>query len=180
MSQPFGNQPYNPATGGAPVGGAPVGGAPVGGAPAGGPPGGQMPPGYAPPQQKSKLWMYLLGGCGCATVLLFLCCGGMAYFGATQGGHLVGKMLEQPLREELADSDAVKEHLGEIESLSANFTESAQEQKARGGGNWLVMDAEGSKGDGKIIVLTNQGGGEGGPFSKIDLRLPDGKTIPIK
>lgn len=85
------------------------------------------------------------------------------------------------VKKEVADNADVKDNLGEITSITMNIMETGSEQKARGGGNnVMVFDAEGTEGDGKFIVET-AGGGEGGsPFSKIELRLEDGKTIQIK
>jgi hypothetical protein len=167
VSQPFGNQPTTPLPGEP----APVGGPAPG-------PFAQQP--YAPPPRKSNWWVWLLGGCGCSAILLVLCCGGLAYFGATKGGQMLGKVLEGPLREQVADNADVKEHLGEIESLTADFMASGQEQKARGGGNWLVMDAEGSKGNGTFIVETVPGAQGSDAFKHIELRTEEGKTFQIK
>ncbi len=93
---------------------------------------------------------------------------------------MLGKVLEGPLREEVADNADVKENLGEIESLTADFMASSQEQKTRGGGNWLVMDAEGSKGNGTFIVETVPGGQGNNAFKHIELRTEEGKTFQIK
>jgi hypothetical protein len=159
MSQPFSDQP---------------GAAPMGGhaAPAGY---GQGP--FAPPPQKSRFWTWLLGGCGCSAVLLLLCCGGFAYWGYTVGQQGLATLI----RQEVADNAEVKEHLGEINSLSTDFIESAQEKQNRGGNsNWLVFHAEGTKGKGKFIGELSGQPKAGGTFTSIELRLPDGKTIPIK
>ena len=130
------------------------------------------------PPKKSNFWLYLLGGCGCSVVLVIACCGGFTYFGYTKGMEF----LATALRQEVADNPAVKDNLGEISSLKANVIESAKEKQDRGGiNNWLVFDAVGTKGSGKFITETPAGGGQGGkPFSHIELRMSDGKTIDVK
>jgi len=168
VSQPFGNQPTTPLGGGPPTVGGPA------------TPGAFGQPPAAPPPRKSNWVVWLLGGCGCSVVLLAICCGTLGYIGATKGPQMLGKLLEGPLREEVADNDDVKEHLGEIESLTANFMASAQEQKERGGGNWLVMDAKGSKGKGTFIVETVPGAQGSDAFKHIELRTEEGKTFEIK
>jgi hypothetical protein len=110
-------------------------------------------------------------------VLLLLCCGGFTYFGYVAGQQGLATLL----REEVAASAEVQEHLGEINSLSTDFFASAQEKQTRGGtSNWLVFDAEGTKSKGKFIAELSGQPKEGGAFNSIELRLPDGKTIPVK
>ena len=135
---------------------------------------GQM---QAEPPRKSNFWVWLLGGCGCSAILLVACCGGFTWFGYTKGQEMLGEVLKQ----EVADNVDVKENLGDITSIKANFMESATEKQKRGGtNNWLVFDAEGTKGSGKFITETPPGGAGGKPFSHIELRTSDGKTIDIK
>ena len=160
MSQPFSNQP-----GGAPIQGAPATAAGYGDAP------------FSSPPPKSRFWMWLLGGCGCSVVLALLCCGGFAYWGYSVGE----KGLTTLVRQEIADNAEVKQHLGEINSLTTDFIESAQEKQSRGGtSNWLVFHAEGTKVKGKFIGELAGQPKQGGTFTTLELRLPDGKTIPIK
>jgi hypothetical protein len=141
-----------------------------------GPPTGQPP--FAPPPQKKSWWVWLLGGCGCSVVLLLLCCGGLTYFGVSKGMGALGELVKA----EVADDEDVQENLGELTSVSMNIMETANEQKARGGeSNLIVFDAKGTKGNGQFIVETPKGGqGQGGPFSSIELKLPDGTLKKIK
>lgn len=139
------------------------------------------PGGYAevtpPPPQKSNIWLWILGGCGCSVVLLLVCCGGFSWWGFSTGTQF----LANTLRQEIAGNADVEENLGEVNSLTTNFTESAREKQARGGTtNWLVFDAVGTKSSGKFIVEQSPVPQQGNFFSKIELRLPDGKTVQIK
>jgi len=139
------------------------------------PAGGFAPPPYAPPPRKSNWWIWLLGGCGCSAILLMLCCGGVSYWGFSKSMNVLGDLVKK----EVEDNPDVKEHLGEINSITMNLAETTKEKQARGGtSNWIVFDAEGSKGDGQIIAESSPGAGT--PFSKIELRLEDGKTFQIK
>lgn len=169
MSQPFSNQPF-PNQPGAPLSGGPT-------------PGGyaEAPFGQPPPQKSSRWWVWILGGCGCSTLLLILCCGGIGYWTVAKGGKLVGGAIKEQLEKEIAGNDDVAEHLGDIQSLSMDFIESGKETQSRGGGaNWLVLNAEGEKGNGTFVVQPNDDPKAGEKFNKIELRLPDGKTIQIK
>jgi len=121
--------------------------------------------------------VWLLGGCGCSAVLLVLCCGGLTYFGVAKGLGAAGELLKK----EVADNADVKENLGEINSISMNLMQTAEEkQKRNDNSNWIVFDASGTEGDGKFIAEMPPGGQGGSPFGKIELRTEDGKTIQIK
>src|SRR5262245_46225841 len=95
---------------------------------------GQMP--AAPPPQKSKFWLYLLGGCGCGVILLVACCGGLPFAGL----YFSNKVVAQALRQEVEGNAQVQEHLGEIQSLNMNIMETGAEKSKRGGtANWVVV-----------------------------------------
>lgn len=131
----------------------------------------------SPPPKPSRFWLWLLGGLGCAGVLLLLCCGGMTWFGYSFGTQVLAEALKQ----EVAGNAVVEEHLGEIRQIKANLMESGSEKRARNSsGNVIVMDAEGAKGNGKFIVESSPSPTPGNFFTKIELRLPDGKTVQIK
>jgi hypothetical protein len=135
-----------------------------------------QPPVVRPPQ-KSRGWVWLLGGCGCSVVLLLLCCGGLGYWGYTKGEAGLTTLV----RQEVEDNDDVKEHLGEITSLKTDFIESASEKQTRGGSSsWLVFHAVGTKGSGDFITEMSGTPKNGGTFTSIELRLKDGKKIQIK
>ena len=146
--------------------------------------GGASPGGYAagpfaqPPTPKpSRWWLWLLIILGGGGLLCAGCCGGFTWFGFSAST----KILAQALKQEVADNADVKENLGEITSINMNIMESGREKQKRGGtSNWIAMDAEGTKGKGTFIVESSPAPQPGNFFSKIELRLPDGKTIPIK
>jgi hypothetical protein len=160
MSQSFSNQPVMPA------------------APSGPAASGAFPPApYAPPPQKSRWWIWLLGGCGCSVVLLLLCCGGFTWWGITYSSNLVAGQLQH----QLEGNEDVERTLGEIQSLNANLVESGEEKRKRGGANnWVVMDAVGTKGKGKFIVETPLRPDPQKAFETIELRLEDGTVIQIR
>ena len=85
------------------------------------------------------------------------------------------------LRPEVEDNADVKENIGEIDSITMNIMETGKEkQERKDNANWIVFDVTGDKGDGQFIVEMPPGGRDGKPFGKIELRLEDGKIIPIK
>jgi len=130
-----------------------------------------------PPRKSSSIWLWLLGGLGCGGVLSLLCSGGVTWFGIS----FSTKLLADALKAEVADNPVVEEHLGEIVEIKANLMESGSEKRARNSSNnVVVMDAEGSKGNGKFIVESSTSPTPGNLFTKIELRLPDGKTVQIK
>ena len=123
------------------------------------------------------------GGCGSSVaaaaraILLVLCCGGVSYWGFSKGMSVVGDQL----RPEVEDNADVKENIGEIDSITMNIMETGKEkQERKDNANWIVFDVTGDKGDGQFIVEMPPGGRDGKPFGKIELRLEDGKIIPIK
>jgi hypothetical protein len=132
--------------------------------------------GAPPPPRQSKWWLWLLLGAVGALLLLAVCCGGVAMWGMSTANSVIG----QTLRDEVSDSPVVQEHLGDIESLSVNYTQSGEETQKRGGGNVLVVDTKGSKASGKLIVEQSRNPQPGSIFSKVDLRMPDGKEYSVK
>jgi len=119
----------------------------------------------------------MLIGLGIGGLLCAGCCGGFTWFGYSAST----KLLAQALQQEVAGNADVQENLGDIKSITMNIMDSGQEKQKRGGtGNWIVMDAEGTKSNGKSIVESSPTPQPGNFFNHIELRLPDGKTIPIK
>lgn len=135
----------------------------------------QQPPqayGSPPPAPRSsgmKIVWILLGAFG---VLGLVCCGGCAFFGfwgMNKGAELIAQAL--------SDAPAVKEHIGEIESASINYTATAEyKEQYPDAENLVVVDVKGSKGSGQLIVNTSQGGGpEGIRWAR--LRLDSGEEF---
>ncbi len=109
---------------------------------------------FAQPPRKTGgkgLWI----GCGIAGLLgVLLCCGGfgmLGYFGLNVMGDMV--------QAEVENSPTVIEHFGDIESMSMNFTATAEEAQnvPPGEGSPLVFDVRGSKGSGRIVARQSPG-----------------------
>ena len=127
------------------------------------------PPGPPQPAKKSSIGCILIvlaivGGGG-----VLLCCGGggfMAWFGTRMLGEVVTKSLK--------DHPVIKEHLGELESMSIDFSATGENNEQ----DTIVFQAKGSKGTGTLYVKTNQGNGDK-PVESARLKLPNGQIIPI-
>ena len=131
----------------------------------------------SPPAKKSNLWLWILLGVGGGAAALVICCGGGTYWAISASSRMVG----DALRQEVRGNPIVEERLGEIASLEANLVESGEETQKRGGSNnWVVMDAKGSKGNGKFIIQSSPSPQPGNMFTSIELRMPSGETFTIK
>ncbi len=137
------------------------------------------PPGVgAPPPRKSNAWIWILGIVGLLGIGMVVCCGGLTWWGFSQGMTLVADMATQ----EVANDPTIQEHIGEITKKSVNLIRTGEEGNKRGKGeNVLVIDIEGNEGKkGELIVQQSKQPQPGNMFSKIDLRLPDGQEFSIK
>lgn len=109
---------------------------------------------------------------GCAVVsgimMVFLCCGGIGYFGVN--------IMNTEVQAELRDNPQIREHLGELSSVQLNMFKSMTHD----GDDIWVYDLTGSKGKGEITIhqTTNDSGDE--EFHSATLRLSDGQTIEIQ
>ncbi len=97
-----------------------------------------------------------------------LCCGGLAYFGF----NLMATELEVAIR----DNAQVREHIGDLQSVSLNFMKSIADDDDD---TW-VYNLKGSKAQAEMIV--NQTTGDSGDevFHSAKLRLADGTMIDIQ
>ncbi len=138
VSQPFPNQPVTP----------PIAGGPV-------PPGGYGQTPFAPPsQQKSRWWMYLLGGCGCSGVLLLLCCGGGRLLRNHQGRPDGWRRCQRTVGSRNRRQTPMSKSTWAKSSRSTwiSWPRGKKRRNRGGNGNWLVLKAKGEKGDGTFIV----------------------------
>lgn len=108
---------------------------------------------------------------GCAVVgvvMMFVCCGGIGYFGIN--------LMTSEVQAELRDHPQIREHLGELSSVRLNLFKSM----AHDGEDIWVYDLTGAKGKGEITIhhVTDESGDEA--FHSATLRLSDGQTIQIQ
>ncbi|HMC10636.1 MAG TPA: hypothetical protein VKH44_05080 [Pirellulaceae bacterium] len=131
--------------------------------------------GQAPPPKKSNPILWILGIVGGLGVLGALCCCGGSYFLFNTSMNVIANQTKA----EIQGHPAVQEHIGTIESASADFTAAIEETQRRGdtgGDSHMVIHIKGSKGKGDVIGKIPQGGQR-----MVDqvLRLPDGKELPL-
>ena len=76
---------------------------------------------------------------------------------------------------ELRDNPKFREHIGELQTLSIDWTRSSAEDD----GDTFVYNAKGSKGSGVVTVkhITDDDGNE--EIIDASLRLPDGRQVQI-
>jgi hypothetical protein len=130
------------------------------------PPYGFPPP---PPPRKSKRLVWILLGVG-GLVIVLICGGviGLAYFGFN--------IIEKEIRNQVRDNPVLIQHIGSVESLEVDLTESA----ALKDDDTFVYHVKGSKGTGVLTVkhITNDAGDE--EIEWAELRLPDNRVIKIQ
>lgn len=134
--------------------------------------------GNPPPKKKSILPMVLII-LGIVVVLPTICCGVIGYMIYGGVNKAMGAAAEQMVAE-LKDAPAMKEHIGDIQSAQMNIMESTRRiEAAKKAGNdepLFIVDVQGSKGKGKVILQNMQGQS----YDSAILELPDGKTFPLK
>jgi hypothetical protein len=159
----FGQSPGGPSYGGPPHAG--PGGSPYAGAP------------QRPAPKKGPNWLLIIGiGVGVLALggaALGVCCCG--------GGALAFPALTQVVGDEVAkqvkDDPAIQEHIGDIEKITYNFTESME--ASADGDERMAFDVEGSKGSGLLIV---EGANSGNEIDVTygELVMPDGGTFYLE
>ena len=105
---------------------------------------------YAPRRSKSgcTLFAIVFGAIVGGGVLLVACCGGAVYFG-------MDTVLAAQVGEDLRDNPVVEQHVGKIRETSFNFGASFA-----AGQDEYVIDVVGSKGNGRLRVVTEDEGGQ--------------------
>ncbi|MCO6459502.1 MAG: hypothetical protein J5I93_29670 [Pirellulaceae bacterium] len=124
-----------------------------------------------PPPRKKKsaaVWILLVLGLGGGLVLL-VCCGGMGFLSWTGM-----KMAGQQMAAKVQHTEAVQEHIGDIQSSTINFTATTKAQQESGNSQAIVFDLKGTKGNGKLIATA-----QGENLLDATLELPSGELIPL-
>ncbi len=95
------------------------------------------------------------------------CCGGFVYFGLN--------LMSAEVETELRDNARLREHIGELQELTMNFTRSLANDED----DIFVYNVRGTKGSGELTVhhITGDDGKE--IVLAASLRLPDGRTIEL-
>ena len=132
--------------------------------------------GMTPPPKRSSPWPWILGIGGGFLLAGLLCCGcfgGFIWFG-------VGQMTEM-VKQQISDDPVVREHLGEVQSVTTNMMAIGEEQQKNPpapGQNVLVFDVVGTKGSGQLVGTQLPAPGPGRFLTNMKLRK-DGKEYPL-
>lgn len=121
-----------------------------------------------PPARGNRTLLWVLGILALLTVVGFVACCGIGWFVFRTTSDELGRQVQA----EIAGSPEIAEHIGEIESTRLNV------QAMQNTENQLVLDVQGSKGSGQVLVdmgWLEQRDGD----SSLELRLPDGQRLPI-
>ncbi|NND97995.1 MAG: hypothetical protein HKN47_11765 [Pirellulaceae bacterium] len=115
-----------------------------------------------PVKQKKggSVWVWIFAIVGVLGLVgVMVCCGG-GYFAYRQGTAF----LADEIKVKLDGNPVIEENIGEIESMSMNFSavvEEAQKQQEQGNNEAppsLVFDIEGTKGSGRVLVRQDPSG----------------------
>jgi hypothetical protein len=128
--------------------------------------------GNPPPKKKTPVLMIVIILLVVLVVLPAICCGVFGYLGfntiMTAGAREIIRPIEH--------TPVMQEHIGEISSAQMNIMETAKRAEKTGEEGILIIDVEGTKGKGKLLL---KGGGGQNEIEQATLELPDGRTFPI-
>jgi hypothetical protein len=138
----------------------------------------RSPVGAAPSQpSRPSRWLWILGGLGAAGFAVCLCCG----LGAWLSVASYEAFITDELKKEFIGDDRIARTLGKLESASIRWSDSvAQTQQQATGNTFLVVEAEGSSGQGRLTVELSPNGQPSAMFEHIELKTASGDEIAIK
>jgi hypothetical protein len=126
---------------------------------------------------RSGRWLWILGGLGAAGFAVCLCCG----LGAWLSVSSYEALITDELRKEFIGDDRIARTLGKLESTNIRWSDSvAQTQQQATGNTFLVIDADGSSGKGRLTVELSPQGQPSAMFEHIQLKTASGEEIEIK
>ena len=119
---------------------------------------------YAPRRSNSGCTVFaiIFGAIAGVGVLILLCCGGGIYFA-------MDTMVANQVAEDLRDNPVINEHVGRIRDTDFVFSDSFA-----AGPDEYVIEVVGTKGNGRLIVETEDAGGKEHVISGF-LETPDGE-----
>jgi hypothetical protein len=154
---------FGPSSGGPSYGG--PGGSPYAGAP------------QQPAPKKGPNW-FLIIGVGIGALVLggaavgVCCCGGLGL-----AVPALTQVVGDEVAKQVADDPVIQEHIGDIETITYNFTESME--ASADGDERMAFDVSGSKGSGLLIVEGANSGDEI-DITYGELIMPDGGTFYLE
>jgi hypothetical protein len=112
-----------------------------------------------------------------AVAVVFLGCCGLFGLGMYSVSQLPAEMVKQ----QYANDPVIQQHIGEIQSATLNFADTAAEQQKQQPGQGapaatvMVIDVRGTKGSGQIVGHQEPGNPPGKFFTKATLRTSQGE-----
>jgi hypothetical protein len=126
---------------------------------------------------RASRWLWILGGFGVAGFLLCLCCG----LGTWLSVASYEAFITDELKKEFIGDDRIQRTLGKLESTNIRWADSvAQTQQQATGNTFLIVDAEGSTGQGRLTIELTPNGQPSAMFEHIQLKTASGEEIAIK
>lgn len=113
-------------------------------------------------------WVVILIG-GMSLMGVCACCG---------GGYWVLNFLTNNYQQQLAGNPVIVEQIGEIESMSMNFSKTGEERESNPNASTFAFDIQGSESSGTILIRQDQSGDGLGIESAV-LILSDGTRVDV-
>ncbi len=123
-----------------------------------------------PQHRRSSAGIIIAIVAGIGLVGVLVCCGlcgGLGYFGMN--------VFSEQVANELRDNPILREHIGEIQSFTLNFTATA----AHDSEDVFVFDVQGSKGQGVVTAESQTIPDDSEAVISATLRLPTGEVIDL-
>ncbi len=122
--------------------------------------------------KKGNVWLWVIGIIGGIMVLgALVCCGG-TFFAYRAGTN----MLAEQFKNQLSGNPTIVEHVGDIQSMSLNLSETSTQAESSGGA--LAFDVVGSKSNATLLIKQAPGG-DGTSIGSAELLMPDGTRYPV-
>lgn len=130
--------------------------------------------GNPPPKKKSPVLMIVIILLVVLVVLPAICCGVVSYFGISGFNSAMSAGAREIIKP-IEHSPVMEEHIGEVTKVEMSLMEIAQHAEKTGEEGVLIINVEGNKGKGKLLLK----GTQGDHFEQATLQLPDGRSFPI-
>jgi hypothetical protein len=131
--------------------------------------------GNPPPKKKSPVLMIVIILLVVLVVLPAICCGLVGYFGYSGINSAMSAGAREIIKP-IEHSPPMEEHIGEVTKVDMSFMEIAQHAEKTGEEGVIIINVQGSKGKGKLLLK----GAQGQHFEQATLQLPDGRSFPIE
>jgi hypothetical protein len=129
-----------------------------------------------PPRRSSSPWPWILGIGGGFLLAGLLCCGCIGVF-----GYIGWNQTNLWVKQQIEDDPVIREHIGEVQSVSMNVFAAATEMQANPpppGETLQAFDVKGTKGSGVVVGAQLPALGPGRVLKNMKLKK-DGQDYPL-